>query len=110
MQYRKENTTDIYFFLEKCEQLPLDFSMDKVIAFEHEDDFYIVFYIAQKKKFLLFNAENYLQIPDALPDLLNQIIDYSQEDLHAFLIDEAIKCIENKMHSKNNFRFYFDAH
>jgi len=108
---QSDDNTEIYYLLEKCGQLPADFSIDKVIAFDFKDDFCIVFYNAQDRNFILFKAQNYIQTADALPHLLNEIMDYSAAaDFNPSLIDEAIKCIENKMHSKNNSRFYFDAH
>ena len=82
----------------------------KEIAFCQGDDFCIVFFVAKKRNFVSFTAQNYLQITDSLPNLLNEIMDYSNEDFHSSMIDKAIKCIENKMQSKNNSRFFFDAH
>ena len=105
-----EDNTEIYYLLEKCGQLPTDFSKDKVIAFDCNDDFYIVFYTAKDRSFISFKAKNYIQVVDALPHLLNEIMDCSENELYSSLIDEGIKCIENKIHSKNNARFYFDAH
>ncbi len=105
-----ENNTAIYYLLESSGNLPVDFTMDKVIAFEHYDNFYIIFFLAQKRDFIAFTAHDFLQITDSLPNLLNEIMDYSVVDIHSSMIDVAIKYIENKMHSKNNSRFFFDAH
>ncbi|CAN5400911.1 hypothetical protein BH10BAC1_BH10BAC1_04730 [soil metagenome] len=107
---KAQDNSEIYYLLETCRQLPADFSIDKVISFDAEDDFYIVFYTAKDRNFNLFKAKNYIQITDALPHLLNEIMDYSDADLYASMIDEAIRFIEDKIHSKNNSRFYFDAH
>lgn len=107
---QSEDNTEIYYLLEKCGQLPADFSIDKVIAFDCDDDFYIVFYTSKDRNFSLFKAIDYIQVTDALPHLLNEIMDYTDADLYSLLVDEAIKYIENKIHSKNNARFYFDAH
>lgn len=105
-----EKNTALYYLLEELGYLPTNFSMDKVISFDNKDDFYIVFYLSKERRFVSFIAKEYLQIVDSLPNLLNEIVDFSDAEIHSFLIDEAISHIESKMHSKNNSRFYFDAH
>jgi hypothetical protein len=105
-----EKNTEIYFQLEKNNLLPPSFASDSVIAFDLEDDFCIVFFSASKRSFLSFTAKDYLQITDSLPDLLNAVMEFSTEVFSPALFDKAIKYIENKMQSKNNFRFFFDAH
>jgi hypothetical protein len=105
-----KKNTEIYFQLEKHNLLPASFSSDNIIVVDQEDDFCIVFFSASTQCFLSFTAKDYVQITDALPNLLNAIMDYSAEGYNPALIDKAIKCIENKMQSKNNFRFFFDAH
>lgn len=100
----------IYVFLEKCGQLPVDFSIDKVQIFDHDDDFYLVVYSAFNRNFILFEAQNYLQQSDALPTLLNTLQEYSNITFPEHMIEKAMKLVENKMHSKNNSRFFFDAH
>ena len=105
-----EKNTALYYLLDELDCLPTDFSIDKVISFDNQDDFYIVFYLSKERRFVSFIAKEYLQIVDSLPNLLNEIVDYSAGEIHPSLIDEAINHIESKMHSKNNNRFYFDAH
>ena len=100
----------IFALLEKSEQLPKDFHSDKVIAFDNEDDFCIVIYTSNNRNFICFTAQNYLQENDALIHLLDKIQEYSFADVPSRLIDEALQIIENKMHTKNNSKFYFDAH
>jgi hypothetical protein len=105
-----QDNTEIYYLLEKNQQLPSVFSIDKVIAFNEEDDFCVVFFSAETRNFISFTAKDYLQIVDSLPNLLNEIMDHLTNKFHPTMIDEAIKCVENKMNSKNNSRFFFDAH
>lgn len=100
----------IYSFLEKTEQLPVDFYSDKVLAFDSEDDFCIVFYVSINRNFICFTAANYLQDNNALICLMEVIQEDSTEQLSIKLINEALQLIEDKMYSKNNSRFYFDAH
>lgn len=100
----------IYTFLESTGQLPNDFTVDSTESFDHEDDFCLIIYSAFSRNFILFQAENYLQQTDALPSLLSSLQDYSGTSVSSHLIEEAIKLVENKMHSKNNSRFFFDAH
>ena len=100
----------IYALLEKSGQLQKDFHSDKVIAFDNEDDFCIVIYSSNSRNFFCFKAQNYLQENDALIHLLDAIQDYSFTDISSFLIDDALQIIENKLLTKNNSKFYFDAH
>ncbi len=104
------NNTEIYYLLEKANVLFSDFMIDHVVAFDHEDDFLVVIYTHENRNFTSFVAENYLQYSDALPSLLGEVQEYDITIISVFLIEEGIKLIENKMHSKNNARFYFDAH
>lgn len=100
----------IYALLEECGQLPIDFSIDKIQVFDHNDNFYLVIYSAIDRDFILFEAQNYLQQSDELPVLLNTLQDYSNSSFPDHLIEKAMKLVENKLHSKNNSRFFFDAH
>ena len=104
-----ENNLEIYQLLEKSGQLFLDFSIDKLIAFDEEDDFHIVIYSATSRIFILFTAKNCMQDTNVLPDLINSIQEYSNSAIYS-LIEQSIRLVENKMHSKNNSRFFFDAH
>lgn len=104
------DNSEIYGFLEKSEQLFPDFSMDKVLLFEYEDDYCLIIFLASSRNFILFKAQNYLQESGALPDLLNTLLGFSDGNISSDSLDQAIKLIENKIHSKNNSRFYFDAH
>ena len=109
ISYSKDNTA-IYNFLEKAEKLLVDFSIDKVISFDNEDDFCIVIYTAKSRNFILFEAKNYLQEINCLPELINILHEYSNPDIKSSLVELSINHIENQMHSQNNFRFFFDAH
>jgi hypothetical protein len=51
-----------------------------------------------------------MQEVDSLPSLLEAVQDYSKPGISDSLINQAIRLIENKIHSKNNMRFYFDGH
>jgi len=105
-----ENNEEIYSLLEHTENLFTDFSLDKVLAFENEDDFCVVLYASSNRNFRAFIAAAYLQQTEALPVLLETIQEYPQENVSAALLEEAAKMVEDKMHSQNNSRFYFDAH
>ena len=100
----------IYFLLEASGNLFSDFSMDRVLAFDREDDFCVVVYSSAGRNFLAFTAKDHLQQTDALPALLGAIQEHSQDRAAAALLEQAAKLVEDRMHSKNNSRFYFDAH
>lgn len=104
------DNTQVFQLLENSSTLFEDFSSDKVVLFDFEDDCYLVVYLSSTRNFTSFKAENYLQEIDALPSLIDEIQDYSNSSISSFISNEAIKLIENKMHTKNNNRFYFDAH
>ncbi|MGZ4056219.1 MAG: hypothetical protein ACXVDZ_17485 [Bacteroidia bacterium] len=105
----KDNSL-IYELLEKSGALFTDFSGDKVVAFDHEDNFHIVIYSSSSRNFILFTAKDYLQHVNSFPELINAIQECAVPSIHSSLIEQAIKLTENKMHSKNNSRFFFDAH
>jgi hypothetical protein len=105
-----EDNIKIYQLLEKAEELLTDFSMDKVIAFDHEEDFHIVIYLAGDRNFISFTARNYLQDTNAFPELINSVQEYSNSKIHISLLEQSVRFTEHKMHSKNNSRFFFDAH
>jgi hypothetical protein len=98
----------IYFLLEKADQLLSGFSIDQVIAFEYEDDFYLVTYTASNRNFVSFKACYFRQDKNVLPLLLEKVQE-SEGLILPLLLDKGIKLIENKIHSDND-RFYFDAH
>ena len=104
------DNVEIYQLLEKREILFEDFFSDKLILFDFEDDCYLVIYSSSTRNFISFKAESFLQEINALPSLIDKIQDYSDDSIPPFIRNEAIKLIENKMHTKNNNRFYFDAH
>ena len=105
-----ENNIEIYQLLEKAGMLFSDFSIDKIIAFDDGDDFHIVIYSAASRNFILFTAKDYIQDVNSFPDIINLIQEYSNSEISSSLFDQSIKLIENQMHSKNNSRFFFDAH
>lgn len=105
-----EDSVKIYHLLETAEVLFADFNSDKVLAFDHEDDFHVVIYSASNRNFILFSAKDHIQDTNAFPDLINCIQEYADSKIHPSLLEQAIKVTENTMHSKNNYRFYFDAH
>ena len=104
------DNTQVFQLLENSNSLFEDFSIDKVVLFDFNDDCYLVIYLASTRNFTSFRAENYLQETNALPSLLEEVQDYSSLSIYAHLINESIKLIEHKMHTKNSNRFYFDAH
>ena len=105
-----EDNIKIYQLLENAEELFTDFSIDKVIAFDQEDNFHIVIYSAVSRNFISFTAKDFIQNTNAFPDLINSIQEFSNSAVHSSLLEQAVKLTENKMHSKNNSRFFFDAH
>ena len=104
MIHQSTNNSEIYKLLENANQLAIDFSLDKVIAFDYEDDFCIVIYSAASRNFILFTAKNYIQDVNSFPDIINFIQEFSNLEINASLLEESIKLIENQMHSKNNSR------
>ncbi|HEY0030956.1 MAG TPA: hypothetical protein VGC65_09380 [Bacteroidia bacterium] len=99
----------IYFLMERADVLFSDFSIDHIVAFDHDDNFQLVIYTFKNKNFICFSAEAYLEDSDALPALLQLIQEYADANPSA-LLEKAMKILENKLHSENNGRFYFDAH
>ena len=110
MIHSSVNNSEIYVLLEKNEQMLVDFSIDKVIAFDEEDDFHIVIYSAESRNFLLFTAKECVHDTNAFPELINCLQEYSDSSFHSSLLAYALKLSENRMHSKNISRFFFDAH
>lgn len=104
------DNTQIFTLLEKSNTLFEDFSIDKILLFDFEDDCFLVFYSSSTRNFTAFKAENYLQEINSLPSLIDFVQDYSDVSISSFIKNEAIKLIEDKLHTKNNNRFYFDAH
>ena len=100
----------IYTLLEHAEQLPNDFTLDKVLAFDLEDDFCLVLYTSADRNFVCFKTINYLQESNTLIDLQDKVQEYFIDTINATQINESLQIIENKIHSKNSYRFYFDAH
>src|ERR1700746_1388681 len=94
------DNSSIYLLLEKAKQLFSDFSIDKVIAFEHDDIFYIVIYDSLSRNFLSFEACGHIQDINALPDLLSVVQEYDKK-IHFSLFEQAVRCVEDKLHSKN---------
>lgn len=104
------NNTIIYSFLENENQLPKDFDVDCVIDFEHKNCFYILVYESISRNFILLSADNYIEQPEELNHLLNELNSFNSNDFDGLLIEMAIKIVENKILSKNNSSFFFDAH
>jgi hypothetical protein len=104
----KDNTR-IYFLLEKANMLFDDFTIDHVVAFDLEDDFYVIVYTSANKNFVCFSGEGYLQNRNILASLIQYVQEYNDTD-GGHLYEKAVKLIEEKMYSKNNSGFFFDAH
>lgn len=104
------DNSEIFQLLENSNSLFEDFSADKVVFFDSKDDCYLVFYVSVTRNFISFKAENYFQETNALPSLLDSVQNFAGSPISSSNINYAIKLIENKMHTKNNNRFYFDAH
>lgn len=100
----------IYSFLEKKMQLPLSFETDKVYDFDDNEDYCLIIYISSCRDFIFFKIENYLQDNNVLIELMEAIQEFSTDNFSIVLKNEAIRLVENKLHSKNNSRFFFDAH
>lgn len=100
----------IYSFLEKRRQLPIAFETDKVYDFDDNDAYLLIIYISSSRDFVFFKIENYLQDNNALIGLIEAVQEFSNEKMSIVLKNEAIRLVENKLHSKNNSRFFFDAH
>ncbi|MCW3102540.1 MAG: hypothetical protein JWO09_980 [Bacteroidetes bacterium] len=100
----------IYFLLEQANALPGDYSIDHVNELEHEGSFYVIVYHAVNRSFIAFESQGYLQDKNVLPGMLQLLQDLPAAELPEELLQQAIKLVENKIHSKDNSRFYFDAH
>jgi len=104
------NNQVIYALLEQAGALPGDYSIDHVKELEHEGSFYVIVYRAADRNFIAFESEGYLQDKNVLPQMLQLMQDLPAVELPDELLQRAIKLVENKIHSKDNSRFYFDAH
>ncbi|MCW3071590.1 MAG: hypothetical protein JWO44_1480 [Bacteroidetes bacterium] len=100
----------IYFLLEQAEALPANYSIDHVKELEHEESFYVIVYLAAGRSFTAFESKGYLQDKNILPGMLQLLQGLPADKLPEELLLQAIKLVENKIHSKDNSRFYFDAH
>jgi hypothetical protein len=101
----------IYAFLEKTGNLPVHFNFDKVFDLENEDDFYVIIYTSSDRNFVCFKAANFIQQDNILIELRDAVQEYSYNDTSSLrFINKALQLIEEKMHTKNNARYYFDAH
>lgn len=100
----------LYFLLEECDVLFSDFTIDQVLAFAKEDDFYLVFYLAAGRNFIAFKGAGFVQEKDVLPGLLAFVQESQVTEISPDLLNRGIRLIENKIHSKDNSHFYFDAH
>ena len=98
----------IYGLLESSNRLFSDFSADRVLVFEHDDDFFAVFYTAVNRDFTAYAAPGFRQRPDALPELLQVVQD--AQSIPQQLRNAAVLLVEHELHSQNNSRFFFDAH
>ncbi|MBL0329750.1 MAG: hypothetical protein IPP64_10115 [Bacteroidetes bacterium] len=100
----------IYLLLEKADALPQRFDIDAVLAFDLEDSFYVVVYLAGNRNFISFRAKEYLQDNNALIYMQQVVENGTTHEIPALLVDEALQLIEHKMHTKKNNRYFFDAH
>ncbi len=111
MIFISTDNTLIYLLLEKRGKLPLDFSFDKVLDLEDADDFYVIIYTSSDRNFICFKATNYIQQDNILIELHDAVQEYSFNNATSHrLINQAILFVEYKMQTKNNSRYYFDAH
>lgn len=104
------DNSEIFQLLEDTENLHFNFSADGAFLFEVGEDCYLVLYSASTRNFCSFKAENWLQLTDALPSLLETVQDYNAHGFSPSLVATGARLVENKLHSKNNSRFFFDAH
>jgi hypothetical protein len=104
-----QNNEEAYFLLEKANKLFDDFNSDQVIAFDLEEDFYLVIYDSLTRDFITMKAENYRQDINALPELLEMAEENENGFLSAAAIDNVLNIIEDKILSGENTQF-FDAH
>lgn len=107
IEVSKDNQ-EVYAMLEKEERLFSDFSIDHIFLFESKDDLYLVTYIASSRNFISFRAFGAKQDKNALPLLLEKL--QEEEVILPSLLNKGVRLIEDKMFSKDNDRFYFDAH
>ena len=103
------DNTIIYSILEKANALPVRFDLDNVLAFDQEDDFYVIIYLSDSRNFICFSISDYLQDSNKFI-YMQQVVESSEKGIPFGLIEEALQLIENKMLTKNNNSYYFDAH
>lgn len=100
----------IYSILEKANALPVRFDIDNVLAFDLEDDFYVIIYLSSNRNFICFSVSDYLQDSNKLIYMQQVVESYSKKEISLVLIEDALQLIEHKMHTKNSGSYYFDAH
>jgi hypothetical protein len=105
-----KDNNEIYDLLEKAAALFSDYSIDHVKELEYEDSFYVIVYLSAGRDFIAFEGRNYLQDKNVLPGMLQEMQDLPEKEIPEYLLLQAIQLVESRIHSKDNSRFYFDAH
>jgi hypothetical protein len=100
----------IYGLLEAKALLPLNFHQGQVIDFDEDEDYCLVVFSSVNRNFILFRAENYLEKADTLVELSELLQENRMPGFSRDLMEKAARRVEEKLHSKNNSRFFFDAH
>lgn len=100
----------IYSVLEKANKLPTRFDLDHVFAFDVEDFFYVIIYLANNRNFICFSVGDFLLDSNKLIYMQQVVESYSEKEISLKLAEEALQLIEHKMHTKNNTTYFFDAH
>jgi hypothetical protein len=104
-----QNNEEIWLLLEKSNALFSDFSDDQVTDVETQEEYYVIVYLSEKRNFIAYKTEGHLQDKNVLPDFLN-FVQQNSVFLSVTVLDKVLEIIENRIHSRDNALFYFDAH
>lgn len=105
-----DNNESIYLLLEKNKLLPLDFSIDVVAELDVDEMYYLSIYNASTRNFILYVSNNYMKDISELSEMMILIQDGSETLFSESTAQKAMNLIDDKIHSRNNSRFFFDAH
>ncbi|MCK6648676.1 MAG: hypothetical protein L6Q66_03380 [Bacteroidia bacterium] len=105
-----DNNESIYLLLEKHKLLPPDFSSDAVTELDVDGMYHLSIYNASTRNFILYVSNNYMKDISELSEMMILIQEGSETLFSESIAQKAINLLEDKIHSRNSSRFFFDAH
>jgi hypothetical protein len=103
------NQEEIYFFLERTENLPPHFDKEYVCLAEDADDLLLVLYSSSENRFTMIRCAHYLERQSWLVEILIALDSLLHEGTEDSLVREAQSQAEQHYNVLASNRF-FDAH